>query len=139
MKTITFFLIIMALIFTSNTFAGLTQPAEVSVDMDNRTAQGDMNTARTSESEFTFIGCGIRRTVNGTDVLTFGFCQASAGESEDGAITCFTQNEALLESINSLSDYSFITFSWDENNDCTRIGNSTQSFYLPNLKQKKNK
>lgn len=122
----------------SNVYAGLYQPVEVTVDLVNRSAQGDMLTARNSDSDFTMIGCGIREILVGeTATITFGFCQANSGETEEGDFTCFTQNPDVLAGINAISDYSFITFGWDENNECIRIGNSTQSFYLPNIKAKK--
>ena len=35
--------------------------------------------------------------------------------------------------------FSFVTFSWNEDGECTRIGNSTQSFYIPEFKDKKDK
>lgn len=125
-----------AMLFSS-VYAGLTQPADVVIDLDNRFASGDMWTARTSESEFTMIGCGIRKiSVSPTETISFGFCQANSGE-DGGSFTCFTQNSDILAGINAISDYSFITFGWDENNECDRIGNSTQSFYLPNIKLKK--
>jgi len=125
---------------SSNVYAGLAQPAEVTVDLVNQFAQGDMRTARFSDSEYTMIGCGIRKiAISPTETISIGFCQANSGETEEGAFTCFTQNTDLLAGIDSISDYSFITFSWDENDECTRIGNSTQSFYLPNIKEKKEK
>ncbi len=123
---------------SSNVYAGLVTPAEVIVDLDNRFAQGDMLTARQSDSDFTMIGCGIRKiVVSPTETISFGFCQANSGETAEGNFTCFTQNPDVLAGINAISDYSFITFGWDENNECIRIGNSTQSFYLPNIKGKK--
>ena len=125
-------------VLSSNVYAGLTQPAEVTVDLVNRTAQGDMHTARTSDSDFTMIGCGIRKIATSpTETISFGFCQANSGETEDGSFTCFTQNADILAGIDAISDYSFVSFSWDENDECVRIGNSTQSFYLPNIKEKK--
>ena len=125
-------------ILSFNVFAGLSQPAEVIVDTENRFAQGDMRTARSADNEFAYIGCGIRKiTISPTETFSFGFCQANVGETEDGGVTCFTENAELLSAMHAVSDYSFITFSWDENDECTRIGNSTQSFYLPKLKEKK--
>ena len=39
----------------------------------------------------------------------------------------------LVITMAATADFSFITFNWDENDECTRIGFSTQSFYLPEL------
>ena len=43
---------------------------------------------------------------------------------------CATQNEGLIEAIRALGDFSSITFRWDENDQCTDIGSSIQSYFL---------
>ena len=124
--------ILMACCFTlvsSVAVAGLTQPAAVEVDLDNFMASGDMRTARNAKDNDVFIGCGVRTLVGGAEPFYFGFCQAE--DAEGDAIVCFTQNQDLLFAMNATADNSFVTFSWDENGECTRIGFSTQSFYLP--------
>jgi len=50
---------------------------------------------------------------------------------------CSTFDPDLLDAMKSVSDFSFITFSWNVAGECTRIGFSTQSFYLPNFKIQK--
>ncbi len=115
-------------------FAGLVQPAAVVVDVDNGTAQGDQWTARISKNDVEFIGCGIRLFDTGMGSFEFGFCQAS--DSEEVQLFCTTQNVDLLAAMRSTSAFAFVTFSLDENGDCTRIGFSTQSFYLPNFTTK---
>ena len=122
-------------IFSSIAVAGYVQPVPVSVDFDRNTAQGDMFTARTAANDVEFIGCGIRHTDDGVNEHLFGFCQAS--DADANRILCTTQTESLLETIRSSAAYSFITFSWVEDDteyggfDCTRVGFSNQSFYLP--------
>lgn len=114
----------------STAIAGFVQPFPVDVDLTNRIASGDQVTARYSVSEIDFIGCGIRKIADGVGgVFTFGFCQAR--DAADEQIICNTQDAALLDAISSSGDFGFITFSWDENDMCTRIGFSNQSFYLP--------
>jgi hypothetical protein len=44
---------------------------------------------------------------------------------------CDTENPDLIQSIADQDDYSFITFSWNAAGQCDGIGNSTQSFYIP--------
>lgn len=111
--------------------AGTVQPAPVIIDLDNKFAHGDMLTARDSDDPTALIGCGVRYFDDSVAVFEFGFCQAQvAGE----LITCFIQSPGLLEAVHSLGDYSFITFSWDDDFNCTRVGSSTQSFYLPKTK-----
>lgn len=126
-----------SLLFSVTVYAGFVQPAPVVIEVDaagNGIALGDMISARNSENEFEFIGCGIRAADDGAGGAFYsGFCQASV--EEEGSVTCFTQNVDLLEGINILSDSSFITFSWTDdgsgNLTCVRVGSSTQSFYLP--------
>ncbi len=116
--------------------AGRVQPAEVIIDLDNMFAQGDMWTARTADNDVDLIGCGVRRFDDGVDPpFSFGFCQAT--DANDVFVVCFTASEYLLDAIKGTSDFSFLTFSWEgvdpDNFACTRIGFSTQSFYLPNF------
>ena len=120
--------------FSAYGMAGVVQPAPVEVDLGNQNAQGDMVTARFSDNDVEYIGCGVR-TFEGAPSFSFGFCQA--GDADGNEVLCFSQNPDLLDAIKAISDYSFITFSWDSGLVCTRIGNSTQSWYIPELKLKK--
>jgi len=113
--------------------AGYIQPQPVQIDNNARTAFGDMVSARYSDDPQELIGCGIRQIEVGVDVFVFGFCSAAVSEA---SITCLTVNPDLIRAIDSISDYSFITFSWNAEDECTRIGVSTQSFYLPLVKTK---
>jgi hypothetical protein len=126
--------------FSSLAFAGFKQPAVVAVDLVNGIAIGDLTSAANSDNDVEFIGCGSR---NFDDTLgnafRFGFCQAS--DAAGNAVTCFVFDDAspLLDEIRGISDSSFITFSWDDdgagNLTCTRIGFSTQSFYITKPKK----
>ena len=133
-------LILLALLLLSvAAYAGQVQPAPVTIVFDDDGegggfAGGDMITARNSENDFEFIGCGVRAWVDGAGgIFDWGFCQASL--EEDVTVTCFVfDNPELMEGINVLSDSSYITFSWDDDGDgnltCNRVGASPQSFYL---------
>ena len=124
-------------LMTGVAFGGLTQPAPVMIDFDFKFAQGDMWTARSAPDDVSFIGCGFRNFDDGIKACSFGFCQA--GDSADNQIVCFTQDTDLIDSMRATSDYSFITFNWQGDNDnaeCTRVGFSTQSFYLPDFATK---
>lgn len=117
-------------VFATSAHAGLTQPAEVDVDLTNNLAQGDQVSARYSTNLTEFIGCGVRKVVTAGGYVTFGFCQATDAAGEN--IVCNTQDAELLDIISSSGDYGFITFSWDPaTTECRRIGFSNQSFYLP--------
>ena len=115
--------------------AGFVQPVPVTVDLVNMTALGDQWTARSADNDLDFIGCGIRNFDDGVNAFAFGFCQA--GDSDGNEITCFTQNANLLQTMGATSDFAFITFNWQDDGgggaECTRIGFSTQSFYLPDF------
>lgn len=90
----------------------------------------DMVTARFSDNDVEFIGCGIRTFDDGAGgTFTFGFCQATDSAGVNGF--CQSTNTDLLLAMAATADFSFITFGWDAVGDCTRIGFSTQSFYLP--------
>jgi hypothetical protein len=136
MSDSTFLISIAALsLVISTASAGTVQPAPVMIDLDNMQAQGDMATARFSDNEFEFIGCGVRQFDDGSGGdFTFGFCQARV--ADDAGIVCVTLRSSLIDAMKSIGDYSFITFGWDENGDCTRVGISTQSFYIPEFKLK---
>ena len=121
-------------------YAGFTQPAPVIIDFDNLTASGDQWTARTAKDDTSFIGCGTRNIDDGMGFsFRFGFCQA--GDAEGNTVTCLTENPNLLDEMRANSSFAFITFSWSDdgagNLTCNRVGFSTQSFYLPNVKTKK--
>ena len=139
MKVINVLVVLCAVVFASVSFAGQTQPAPVDVDLDNRTASGDMLTARFDDDDDVYIGCGIRKFDLGGvgSEFQFGFCQAEDSEGE--VAFCTTESVHLLDAMTATSDYSYVTFSWDEDGVCTRIGFSTQSFYLPSKKTKKKK
>ena len=130
MKRLSILLAGAAAIASTAAFGGMVQPFPVDVDIAGRTASGDMVTARYSANDNEFIGCGIRIIQDGVGgVFSFGFCQA---EDRDGERAfCNSQDPALLDAISSSGDYGFISFSYDEDDICTRIGFSNQSFYLP--------
>ena len=135
-----------AILVSSTAFAGLTRSVVVDIDLDNNFASGDMITARTAKDDTVFIGCGTRNTEDGSGGLfSWAFCQ---GEDRDGdSATCFTFNPDLVKTVREINSNSFITFSWTDdgagNLTCTRMGFSTQSFYMDkhtkgNLKKKDN-
>jgi hypothetical protein len=118
--------------------AGQVQPAQVIVNIDedgSGSAQGDMRTARNADNNFELIGCGIRMFSIPAGTFSFGFCQAT--DHNEVQAFCSTNNAELLQAMHATSDNSFVTFSFDADGECRRIGFSTQSFYLsgnPNSK-----
>jgi len=119
-----------AALLSTTAMGGLVQPFPVEVDLTNMIANGDMVTARYSANATEFIGCGIRKISDGAGgTFDFGFCQAE--DRMANRIICNTSDAALLDAISSSAAFSFVTFSWDASDQCTRIGFSNQSFYLP--------
>jgi hypothetical protein len=124
-------------LFSSLAAAGYLQPAPVIVELNgdgSGQAFGDMVTARFADNDVELIGCGIRVFDNGTSSFEFGFCQAADSTGVQGF--CSTTNPNLLNALESISDFSFIIFSWNASGECVRIGNSTQSFYIPEFQGK---
>ena len=124
-------------------WAGLYQPAPIIVDMLDRFAQGDVTTAANSNNDVEFIGCGSRTFSDGVNSSRRGFCQAS--DADGNRVVCNTLDPVLVDAIQAISDRAFITFSWvnDGTDDepvlrCTRVGSSTQSFYLDKIKPSSN-
>lgn len=131
-----------AALISVSAHAGFTRPAEVNVDLDNLFAGGDMISARTDKAKNVFIGCGTRNVEDGSGGLfSWAFCQAEDADEEQ--VTCFTFNPDLVKTIREINDASYITFSWTDDGagtlTCTRMGFSTQSFYLPKQKKSKKK
>jgi len=125
--------------FSLTAFAGYSQPAPLIIEVNDDGsgfAGGDVTTARNSENEFAFIGCGIRSFEGGYE---FGFCQA--GNEAELSYTCFTEDPTLLDTINAVSDFAYMSFSWTDDGEgnltCFRVGSSTQSFYLEEGKKVK--
>ena len=121
-------------LFAVDGIAGEVQPAPVEVDLALMFAHGDQVTARFSDNDIEYIGCGTRTFDDGVNPFEWGFCQANNAAGDQ--VTCFVyENPNLIRAIGAVSDFSYITFSWqDDGNDgaeCTRIGSSTQSFYIP--------
>jgi len=122
-------------LFSSLAVAGFLQPAPVTVTLNgdgSGNAIGDMVSARFAPDTVSLIGCGTRRFDNGLGATSyFGFCQATDAAGVQGF--CSTTNPDLLDQMKATADFSFIIFAWDVNGECTRIGFSTQSFYIPDF------
>ena len=136
LKRLTAMVAAVAIGASASALAGFTQPAPVDVDLANGFAGGDQVSARGDKDKDVFIGCGSRTFSSGGSTFRTGFCQA---EDADGdRVLCFTQDPDLLDEMRATSAYSFITFSFVDDGaggfTCTRVGFSTQSFYLEKVK-----
>ena len=127
-----------AVLYAVQGMAGATTEAPVTIDLELRSAQGAQTSARFADNEIELIGCGARVTSDGINpVLNFGFCQATDANGVN--TVCFTQDPELVDAINSIANYGFISFAWNENDECISVRNSTQSIYIPDFKQAKSK
>ena len=130
----TLFLVLVA----STSFAGRFTEVPVVIDFAFGFAEGNQLTAKTSKNDVEYIGCGVRNFNDGFSSFRFGFWQAS--DAAGNAVFCDTTNPSLLDDMSSISDYAYITFNWREVApdvfECTRVGSSTQSWYLPDKKAK---
>ncbi len=110
--------------------AGQVSNVNVSIDKLERVAKGNMADARFSDNKHEMIGCGKSAWVHADGSYNEqGFCQASVAKGEN--VICFTENPVLLNKINAVSDYSYLSFRWNKGGDCEFIHVSTQSFYIP--------
>jgi hypothetical protein len=116
-------------LLSATAVAGRVQPVPVQIDLfgdGSGRVIGNMTTARYSENDVEFIGCGTR---NSGDGFQFAFCQAS--DAEANAVFCSTENPELVAAVRAIADQSFIIFRFDAVGECTFMGFSTQSYYLP--------
>lgn len=119
-----------AALVSSAAIAGDVQPAPVDVDLATLSASGDMLSARYADNKTEFIGCGVRKYDDGAGgAIAYGFCQAE--DAKGDRVICNTDNADLVDAIEASADYGYITFGWDKEMRCTRIGFSNQSFYIP--------
>ena len=137
-KIRTYVLAAVFVLFSVGAVAGLVNPFPVSIttnDDGSVSANGNMATARFSENEVEYIGCGTRTVdLGGGDTFIFGFCQA--GDSDEAEAFCSPENPEVLQAIKSISSYSFLSFLASDVGDCLRVGVSTQSVYIPSGKVK---
>ncbi|MET0535044.1 MAG: hypothetical protein ABW171_12535 [Steroidobacter sp.] len=117
---------------SSIAMAGRVQLAPVIVTLNadgSGSANGNMAQARAAANDVEYIGCGVRKSATSNGVITFAFCQAA--DAAGNTAYCYTDNAELVDAIKSVADYSFVTFSWNTEDQCRLIGVSTQSFYIP--------
>lgn len=121
--------------YASAGMAGAAGDSPVTIDLELMNAQGVQASARFSDNDVEVIGCGARVTDSGNgEVMNFGFCQAT--DAAGVSTTCFTFSPDLVAAINSIANYGFISFTWNDLEECTSVRNSTQSLYIPDFRSK---
>lgn len=133
MKFVQLFLVAALMVFSAPTLAGDTASVELEVVVNadlSGTASGDMTTVRFSDNEFEEIGCATRHFDFGYgSEFSIALCRAT--DANGVRYFCQSENPLFVDAINAIVENSFVTFSWDANGQCTRMGFSTRSLYIP--------
>ncbi len=118
---------------SSVAFAGLSFVGQddTVIDLEGQFAAGLLTSARFSDDPEEGIGCGVRHHLIDGEFVSWAFCQAS--KSPDIYTVCITENAELIDKIAGLNHYSYVMFRWDDNDECTYFGFSTQSFQIPSV------
>jgi hypothetical protein len=123
-------LMIIPLTWSLGSYAGQVSDVAVTIESVNRFAYGNYKTARFSPSATVMIGCGSFVSVANNGTSSYGgFCQAR--DSVGNTAFCSITTAAIADKVNGISDYSYISFRWNENGICNSLNISTQSFYIP--------
>ncbi len=109
----------------------------VTLGATTSTASGSLATARNSTDTAEGIGCTISTNMTPTGSSTELFCSAASNRSLTGGSTvrgsCETEDPALISIAESLRGDSFLTFSWNSEDDCTSIKVENYSYAAPKL------
>lgn len=115
----------LALVLASTTLtasAGLRVTSPVWVDPQERIVMGAFGDTRATADNVQYISCM-------TGAFSLGSCAAVDAKGRTGA--CSTFNPDQIATIRSLTQHSFIIFSWDERGICTSIQVQNASWSTP--------
>ena len=125
--------------FSINVFSGSSASFPVSIDIDEMVAVGNTYAARSAENDIEFIGCGriVDELSPFPDYVNYAFCQAE--DAEGVFVGCLTSNPEMMEVLSTNNAYSYIKFSWYDDDPvgdptwhtCSQVYISSQSQYLP--------
>jgi hypothetical protein len=107
--------------------AGETASAEVSVDLVLRRASGDLVTARYEANAIVKMQCSVQVFSPGGPG---GSCIA-VDAAGDSITTNVTTNADMIAAMNGISDHSYVSFSWDAQNNLTRLLVIKGSIFTP--------
>ncbi|MFY0527049.1 hypothetical protein ACN28I_29215 [Archangium gephyra] len=107
-------------------WAGTQEVANVVVLTSMRLAEGSLGSARNSPDSQQMLGCRI--VVNSYGAPT-GYCAARNASGVSG--NCTTTDPEHIAQIRSISDDSFIAFSWNTSGTCTSFHISNFSTFAP--------
>ncbi len=130
MKTLVQILVVGLLLVSSIASAGsfLHYPVRI-----NETwATGNILSARLSDDEQENIGCVVEYNnwPGEEETRLEGWCRADM--SPDIHVKCYTDDEKLINMMGSISDFSHITFAWDEDEKgtCTFVHICSQAWHF---------
>jgi hypothetical protein len=92
-------------------------------------AQGSMSTARFSAHPLEAIGCAVAGYSTGYGDVRDGFCSARTGGGIQAS--CYANDVRVLDALNSISNYSIISFRWNPEGICTSVHVYTPSGVIP--------
>ena len=108
--------------------AGLKVPIEVQVHNNSAYAHGAVGTARNSRDSMQDIGCVIQSSVN--QPYTSGACWAFDAAGNIGQCAYFNRPE-FDKAVATISNDSYIQFSWEDTGLCRTINVGNGSLYEP--------
>jgi hypothetical protein len=97
----------------------------VSISTSSQTASGAIGTVRNSADTSQYIGCYTGTNTSGS----WGYC--AAHNTGTTYASCQTTNGAMINTMRSLTDGSYVWFAWDDSGECTQIQAHHYSFYEP--------
>ncbi len=121
-------LVLLLLFVATTTNAGLYLAEPVVVDLINRSASGDMWSARYSDQSDSFIGCGVTSVSAELGGGQFAFCQAQ--DAAGVSVFCAINDPALIESVQAMTSDVVLRFQWNTANECTVVNVSAQSYSI---------
>jgi hypothetical protein len=121
-------LVAMSLVLPGAAVAGLKVPIEVRVNTAISFAHGALGTARNSKDSMQDIGCAISSTVG--QPYTSGSCWAFDASGNIGQCSYFDRPQ-LDKAVASISNDSYIQFTWNDKGECTKINVMNGSLYEP--------
>ena len=125
--------ILASLALAAPAFAGQTSDVTVTVNTSTRTASGSIGTARANKTNPQDIGCSIWLMPNPDNTqMSATYITCTATNSAGTSVYCIGGVEGpSISVIDSLSDDSYLKFTWDANGNCTSFEVRNYSYYRP--------
>jgi len=107
-------------------YAGRRSTYVTTVDTANRTAYGDVMSARSSAGANAFIGCTVLGFSSGSSEAI-----CSAGDASGVTAYCYSQAPAIIQAASVSGSSTYYYFQWDASSQCTYVYASNESVYGP--------